>query len=68
MILKLIAGPLIGMIIGYFTNWLAVKMLFRPRRAKYIAGRRLPFTPGVIPRGKEHTEVADTLQNTAHIP
>ena len=50
MILKLIAGPLIGMIIGYFTNWLAVKMLFRPRRAKYIAGRRLPFTPGVIPR------------------
>lgn len=31
MILKLIAGPLIGMIIGYFTNWLAVKMLFRPR-------------------------------------
>ena len=53
MIIKLIAGPLIGMIIGYFTNWLAVRMLFRPREAKYIAGHRLPFTPGVIPRGKQ---------------
>ena len=61
MILKLIAGPLIGMIIGYFTNWLAVKMLFRPRRAKYIAGRRLPFTPGVIPRGKER--IAESMRD-----
>ena len=24
-----------------------------PREAKYLFGRRLPFTPGVIPRGKE---------------
>ena len=53
MILKLLTGPLIGMIIGYFTNWLAVRMLFRPRGTKYIAGKRIPFTPGVIPRGKE---------------
>ncbi len=53
MIIKLISGPLIGTIIGYFTNWLAVRMLFRPREAKYINGCRVPFTPGVIPRGKE---------------
>lgn len=61
MILKLIAGPLIGMVIGYFTNWLAVKMLFRPRSAKYIAGKRLPFTPGVIPRGKER--IAESIRD-----
>ncbi len=52
-ILKLIAGPVIGMIIGYFTNFLAVKMLFRPRTPKYLFGRRLPLTPGAIPRGKD---------------
>lgn len=53
MILKLLAAPLLGALIGYITNWLAVKMLFRPREAKYIGGRRLPFTPGVIPKGKD---------------
>lgn len=58
MVFKLIAGPLIGMVIGYFTNWLAVRMLFRPREAKYIAGHRLPFTPGVIPRGKQRLAAA----------
>ncbi len=63
MIIKLIACPLIGMIIGYFTNWLAVKMLFRPRKEKHIFGRRMPFTPGVIPRGKARlaAAVADVI-------
>lgn len=28
-------------------------MLFRPYRAIYIAGRRVPFTPGLIPRNQE---------------
>ncbi|MBQ6622069.1 MAG: DUF445 family protein [Mogibacterium sp.] len=50
--LHYLAGPLIGMIIGYCTNYLAVKMLFRPRTEKYLFGRRLPMTPGAIPRGK----------------
>ncbi len=53
MIFKLLSAPVLGALIGYITNWLAVKMLFRPREAKYFCGRRLPFTPGVIPRGKE---------------
>lgn len=49
----LLSGPLIGALIGYITNYLAVKMLFRPRKAVYIFRKRLPFTPGVIPRGKD---------------
>ena len=49
---KLITTPLIGAVIGYATNWVAVKMLFRPRKEICVFGRRLPFTPGVIPRGK----------------
>lgn len=40
---------LIGAIIGSFTNYLAIKMLFRPYRAYYIGKWRIPFTPGVIP-------------------
>ena len=52
-ILKYLAGPVIGAVIGYFTNYLAVKMLFRPQRPKYLFGKRLPFTPGAIPKGKD---------------
>lgn len=37
---------------GYVTNWIAVKMLFRPRKEIRVFGKRLPFTPGVIPRGQ----------------
>ena len=51
-ILRLLSGPLIGAVIGYFTNYLAVKMLFRPLRPVKIGSWTLPFTPGVIPRGK----------------
>ena len=51
-IMRLISGPLIGALIGYLTNWLAVKMLFRPRKALYIGKLHVPFTPGVIPRRK----------------
>ncbi|MCD8019044.1 MAG: DUF445 family protein [Clostridiales bacterium] len=49
---KWIAIPLVGAVIGYATNWIAVKMLFRPHEEKRLFGRRLPFTPGVIPRGQ----------------
>lgn len=44
--------PIVGAIIGYATNWIAVKMLFHPRRAIYLGKWKLPFTPGVIPKGK----------------
>lgn len=39
--------------IGYFTNDIAIKMLFRPYRAIYIGRRKLPFTPGLIPSNQE---------------
>ena len=49
-ILALLSGPLIGAVIGIFTNYLAVKMLFRPYREVRIGKWHLPFTPGIIPR------------------
>lgn len=50
--------PLVGAIIGYFTNWLAIKMLFRPYKEIWIAGIHLPFTPGILPREKEKLAVS----------
>lgn len=50
--LHYIAGPLIGAIIGYFTNYIAVKMLFHPHKEVKVFGHTLPFTPGVIPKNK----------------
>lgn len=50
---SLLSGPIIGALIGYITNFLAVKMLFRPRKQLYVFGKRLPLTPGVIPKGKQ---------------
>jgi uncharacterized membrane protein YheB (UPF0754 family) len=41
--------PLIAALIGYFTNWVAIKMLFRPHTEKRILGVKIPFTPGLIP-------------------
>ena len=60
--LKYILPPLIGAVIGLFTNYLAIKMLFRPFKPVYIFGIRLPFTPGVIP--KEHEKLAEKIGNT----
>ena len=52
-ILPLLASAAVGGVIGYSTNWVAIKMLFRPLEEKRIAGIRLPFTPGVVPRQRE---------------
>lgn len=51
-ILRYIIPPLVGAVIGYFTNYIAVKMLFRPLHPVKIGGKTLPFTPGIIPKGK----------------
>ena len=59
MLIHWIAPPLIGAVIGYITNYIAIKMLFRPLTPKMIFGRRLPFTPGIIPRRK--AQLADAL-------
>ena len=49
---------LIGALIGYCTNYIAIKMLFLPRRAWHIGGWRLPMTPGVIPKNKPRLAAA----------
>lgn len=57
-----IIPPLIGAIIGYFTNWLAIKMLFRPYKEIRIGGIKVPFTPGILPRERER--LAESLGDT----
>ncbi|MDW8295447.1 MAG: DUF445 family protein [Raineya sp.] len=39
-------------ITGYGTNWLALRMIFRPYEAKRLAGLKVPFTPGIISKNK----------------
>ena len=55
----LLFSILMGALIGYGTNTLAVEMLFHPFVPKYIGKWRLPFTPGLIP--KEQGRIADSL-------
>lgn len=46
---KWITVPLIGAFIGWITNWLAIKMLFRPRQPVEVLG----FTfQGIFPKNK----------------
>ncbi|WP_297446675.1 DUF445 family protein [Desulfurobacterium sp.] len=50
---QLLVPPVVGGIIGYFTNYVAIKMLFRPRKAVYIGKWKVPFTPGLIPSKRD---------------
>lgn len=50
--LSYIIAPLLGGVIGYITNDIAIRMLFRPHTAKYVFGIHIPFTPGIIPKEK----------------
>jgi len=51
--------PIIGAAIGWFTNYLAVKMLFRPKRPIRLAGLTIQ---GLIPRRRE-----DLAQSVAEV-
>lgn len=51
--MKYLIGIIIGAIIGYFTNWLAIKMLFKPHKEVRFLGIKVPFTPGLIPKEKD---------------
>ena len=66
----LLAPPVVGGIIGYFTNDLAIKMLFRPYRPYYLFQRRLPLTPGLIPgnQGRLAQRIADTIMGSLLTP
>ncbi|MGI0498795.1 DUF445 domain-containing protein [Limnospira platensis] len=65
-----IVPPILGGIIGYFTNDLAIKMLFRPYKAKKVGKFQLPFTPGLIPRNQERLaqRVSDTIMQSLLTP
>ncbi|MCX7695108.1 MAG: DUF445 family protein [Caloramator sp.] len=51
--MKFLVPMVVGALIGYITNYLAIKMLFRPHYEKRIFGIKIPFTPGLIPKEKE---------------
>jgi uncharacterized membrane protein YheB (UPF0754 family) len=62
-IARAIVAPLLGGVIGYITNDLAIRMLFRPRKAVYIGKFHVPFTPGLIPaqQGRIAQSIGDVV-------
>ncbi len=44
--------PLVYGATGVLTNWLALKMLFRPYERKSLLGMNIPFTPGIVGKRK----------------
>ncbi|MEM8603155.1 MAG: DUF445 family protein [Cyanobacteria bacterium P01_H01_bin.121] len=62
--------PVAGGVIGYFTNDLAIRMLFRPYRAIYLGGRKLPFTPGLIPSNQDRLarKISDAILGSLLTP
>ncbi|MBD2663285.1 hypothetical protein B6N60_03153 [Richelia sinica FACHB-800] len=65
-----ISPPVLGGVIGYFTNDIAIKMLFRPYQAIYVWGRRIPFTPGLIPSNQKRLaiNIANTIMGSLLTP
>lgn len=63
---QLLVPPTVGALVGYFTNDLAVRMLFHPLEAKYIFGKKLPLTPGLVPAEQERLaeRIADLIVDT----
>jgi uncharacterized membrane protein YheB (UPF0754 family) len=53
-LLTWLAPPVIGAVIGFVTNDIAIRMLFRPLTEKRIFGVRIPFTPGIIPKQRRN--------------
>jgi uncharacterized membrane protein YheB (UPF0754 family) len=51
--------PLVGALVGWFTNWLAILMLFRPREPVRLPGWTLQ---GVIP--SRHSQLAERIADT----
>lgn len=55
---------IIGAVIGGVTNMIAVRMLFHPFKPYFILGKRLPFTPGLIPKRREEiaTKIGEVIE------
>ena len=62
--------PVLGGVIGYFTNDIAIKMLFRPYKPKVLFGKRIPFTPGLIPSNQARLaqKVSDVIMRSLLTP
>jgi len=58
-ILSWVLPPLLGAVIGYVTNAIAIRMLFRPLEEVRVFGVRLPLTPGIIP--KQRFQLAESI-------
>lgn len=58
-IITFFIGPVVGAVIGGFTNKVAIRMLFRPYTAKHIGKLHVPLTPGIIP--KEKGRIAESV-------
>ncbi|MCX7030133.1 MAG: DUF445 family protein [Spirochaetes bacterium] len=79
-LLSWIAPPVVGAVIGWITNDIAIRMLFRPLRAVRVLGIRLPLTPGIIPKERRTLAVSigsmvsreliteDALRSQVHEP
>ncbi len=63
--LEVVSLPFIGAFIGYFTNYVAIKMLFLPKKPYYVFGLRVPFTPGLIPKKRKELveKISDVVSN-----
>ena len=61
---EFILFPIVGAVIGAFTNELAIRMLFRPYNPWYIGKLKLPLTPGVIPSQRKQiaANIAETFE------
>ncbi len=59
--LEVAIKALVGAGIGWFTNWLAIRMLFRPREPRWVLGLKIQ---GVIPLRREDLarKVAETFE------
>ncbi len=51
----------LGASIGFVTNVVAIRMLFRPLREYRVFGLRVPLTPGIIPRQRK--QLAKSIGN-----
>jgi uncharacterized membrane protein YheB (UPF0754 family) len=58
-VLPWVLPPVLGAVIGYVTNAIAIRMLFRPLTEKRVLGLRLPLTPGIIP--KQRHQLAESI-------
>ncbi|PIQ28891.1 hypothetical protein COW36_09420 [bacterium (Candidatus Blackallbacteria) CG17_big_fil_post_rev_8_21_14_2_50_48_46] len=48
----LLSFPVVYALTGIGTNWLAIRMLFRPYQAKFLGPLQIPFTPAVFIKNK----------------